>query len=284
MHLVQAEKLAAVGELAAGIAHEVNNPVNFALNSARALRSAVTEVTEEARALLERGETDSAADPSQGDGAERLSREDLEDLAESMPELLGIVTEGLERTQRLVGDLKDFAAPGRRRTADWDVRKSIDATLSLLGYELGNRNVEVSLRCEGTPPRMRADASALNQVFLNLIKNAAEAMEGAGGHISLDVDWDHEFLRIAVADDGPGIPEDARDMLFQPFFTTKEAGRGTGLGLSMSRQIVQAHGGRLTFESRLGEGTTFRMELPLHFTDEEALVAEATRPSSGEEH
>jgi signal transduction histidine kinase len=185
------------------------------------------------------------------------------DLSSETDELIGIVEEGLKRTQRLVGDLRDFALPGGGKHAQVDVAKGLRSTASLLHHDLSSLDVALELDLPADLPRIEADASALNQVFLNLIKNAAEAMEGKGGSVRVRVRREGVVLHIAVADDGPGIPPEVRTMLFEPFFTTKQAGRGTGLGLSIARQIAEAHGGSLDVESTLGEGTTFTLTLPL---------------------
>jgi signal transduction histidine kinase len=151
----------------------------------------------------------------------------------------------------------------RERAAGCDLGKGLCSTIQLLKYGLKERNASVELEIEEGLPTICGDLGALNQVFLNLIKNAAEAFPPAGGSIRVSLCCDDDALVVAVADDGPGIPEDAMPLLFEPFFTTKAAGEGTGLGLSISRKIVVAHGGELEVSSEVGQGARFSVRLPL---------------------
>ncbi|MBW2421970.1 MAG: response regulator [Deltaproteobacteria bacterium] len=264
VRLVQSERLSAVGELAAGVAHEINNPVNFALNAARALEGSFAEVLD----VVERAgslEPDDAAKLSfQATALRDLAEEmGLEDTRATLSELVGIVSEGLKRTHRIVAELRDFAAPDRGMQANVDVRKCIRSTAELLRHALQEARAELELSLPDTLPLIRADSGALNQVFLNLLKNAAEAMEGRGGRIEVELCAQDAEIRIEIRDDGPGIAPEAMERLFEPFFTTKEEGKGTGLGLSMSRQIVAGHEGSLEVKSVPGEGATFIVRLPV---------------------
>lgn len=234
VQLVQSERLAAVGELAAGVAHEVNNPVNFALNAARMLRSEIAEI----QAL------------------------GLQDPTSTLDELGTIIVDGLERTHRLVAELRDFAAPHRAGRVEIDLARGIQSTVSLLRPAFRGHGVEIELAVPEHLPPIQGDPSALNQVLLNLLKNAAEAMESGGGHVRIEADTGAERVEIRICDDGPGIPPEIQSRLFEPFFTTKDAGKGTGLGLSISRRIVDEHGGSLDVTSEPGVGTTFTLSLP----------------------
>jgi signal transduction histidine kinase len=262
--LVQAERLAAVGELAAGIAHEVNNPVNFALNAMKALQGYVQDVQTVAQKVA----------GLMGERPERLGEriQELETLrrdlgfdqnVEALSELGEIVTEGLERTSRLVGDLRDFAAPGGRSSSQVDVGRGLRSTLQLVRHLFHQAGVE--LRDEVAPdlPTLEGDSRALNQVFLNLLKNAAEAFEGRRGHVDVRARSEGGTVVVEIQDDGPGIAPELRERLFEPFFSTKPAGRGTGLGLSISQRIVAEHGGRIELDSEPGRGTTARVWLPV---------------------
>jgi len=241
--LVNSERLAAVGELAAGIAHEVNNPVNFALNAARAMELSVEEL-----------EALSTAEMTEGGEAKEI--------AETIRELSEIVTEGLNRTSVLVADLRDFASGNQgkaRSTVGLD--RGVRSTLHLLGRSAADAGITLEADVDAGVPFVEGDAGALNQVMLNLVKNAIQAV-GSGGRVTVSLHGDDEWVRFSVADDGPGIPEDVLPRLFEPFFTTKDPGEGTGLGLSISRQIARDHGGDLEVESRGGEGATFTLKLP----------------------
>jgi signal transduction histidine kinase len=266
VQLVQSERFAAVGELAAGIAHEVNNPVNFALNAARAMDATVKELRDLANRVtsLDFGHTEQLAREVEELRAEQQSGR-ADDLAATLVELSEIVSDGLKRTHSLVCDLRDFAAVSQshEQVADCDLGKGLRSTIQLLKYGLKERNASVELEIEEGVPTLCGDPGALNQVFLNLIKNAAEAFPPAGGSIQVSLGCEDGTLVVTVADDGPGIPDDAMPLLFEPFFTTKAAGEGTGLGLSISRTIVVAHGGELEVSSEVGRGTRFSVRLPL---------------------
>jgi len=261
VQLVQAERLAAVGELSAGVAHEVNNPLNFARNALATLQSTVEEVRGFAAQLAE---TD-LADPGALEALQREKRTlALEQSAADLGELTGIVTEGLDRTSRLVAELRDFASPRRRGEGEVDLRAGLEGTLRLLGHRLREAGAQVEEDLPAGLPTVPGDAGALNQVFLNLLKNAAEALEGSGGGaLQVSARAEGPALVVRIRDEGPGMDSETRARLFEPFFTTKAAGRGTGLGLSICRRIVSEHGGRIAVESAPGAGTTFAVSLPL---------------------
>ena len=268
VQLAQAERLSAVGELAAGVAHEVNNPVNFAMNSLRTLRDYVDDV----RSVIERI---SALDWSDPRKLERELREleklrkrvEFDDLADSLCELVDIVNEGLERTHRLVGDLRDLAAPAAGRQDGVSLLRGLETTIQLVKHSYRDAGVELEVDLPGALPPVAGDPRALNQVFLNLLKNAAEAFEEPGGTVWVTAEAGESEIQVRFRDDGPGVPADVRARIFQPFFTTKGAGRGSGLGLSISRRIVTEHGGSLELSSEPGQGTTFTVTLPLQGED-----------------
>ncbi len=258
--LVQAERLAAVGELAAGVAHEVNNPMNFAINALRALAAQVEQV----RRLGERAAALDATDPAAlADGTRELERlrRDLD--LESLDELVAIIGEGLERTRRLVGDLRDFAAPGQTTRTDVDVRAGLESTLHLIAHTLRDAGIQLQTDLADRVPRLFGDARALNQVFLNLLKNSTEALRGKGGTVSVFLGEEDGSIVVRVGDDGPGIPPESLGRLFEPFYTTKGAGDGTGLGLAISRRIAIDHGGSIELESSSGKGSCFCVRLPI---------------------
>ena len=259
LRLVQAERLAAVGELAAGIAHEANNPVNFAINAVRELTRQVADLRRfaEAAAALGTGEGAPAAI------AKLRAETGLDEAADALTELASIASEGLERTQRLVGDLRDFAAPGGGARGKVDLRRGLASTAQLLGYSLRQARVELRLELAPDLPSVEGDARALNQVFLNLLKNAVEALEGRGGTIWVSGGREGESVKIEVRDDGPGIAPEALPRVFEPFYTSKLAGQGTGLGLAISRRIAGEHGGSLEARPPAEGGACFVLRLPL---------------------
>lgn len=261
IQVLQSERLAAVGELAAGVAHEVNNPVNFALNSLRTMRKLVQEIVEAAGVLSAVDASDPEKVLAQARALEGLAVPPEETAAE-LKELVGIVTEGLERTSRLVGNLRDLASPTQGVRVPVDLRAGIESTLTLLRRSLDDAGVAVELHLPDEPLRVNADAGALNQVFLNLVKNSAEAMEGRAGTIWIEGSKQDGHVSVVLHDNGPGVSQEARDRLFEPFFTTKVAGRGSGLGLSICQRIVAEHGGTIVLSSPPGEGATFAIRLP----------------------
>ena len=265
VQLVQAERLAAVGELSAGVAHEVNNPLNFARNSLAALRTYVQDLQEVAAAV---GALD-ASDPerlrAQLAEIERKKEEvHFAELSGDMGELVQIVTDGLDRTARLVGDLRDFASPHRGGRIDVDLNGAIESTLQLMAFKLRESGAEVVRDLAADLPAVAGDPAALGQVLLNLLKNAGEAFDGtAGGQISVRSFARDDSVWLQVEDTGPGMDSAVKSRLFEPFFTTKAAGSGTGLGLSMCRRIVAEHGGEISVESSPGAGATFTVRLPV---------------------
>jgi signal transduction histidine kinase len=266
VQLVQSERLAAVGELSAGVAHEVNNPLNFARNSLTALRAYVQDLQDVAAIVGTLGSADPAQLSANLAELERKKSEvRFDELSGDLGELVAIVTEGLDRTSRLVGDLRDFAAPHRGERVPVALNSSLESTLQLTRYMLREKGCEVVLEL-GEPLRpVLGDPSALNQVFLNLLKNAAEALDGQGGGVlTIATVEERGLVQVLVQDDGPGMDSAVKSRLFEPFFTTKEAGEGTGLGLSMCQRIVDEHGGEITIESEPGAGTRVLVSLPAH--------------------
>jgi signal transduction histidine kinase len=264
VRLVQTERLAAVGELAAGIAHEANNPINFASNALRELARRVGDLGAFAERVAGLDWGDPAALHASAAGLAKLREElGIDELVESVAELVGIAGEGLERTQRLVGDLRDFAAPGEGARRPMDLRRGLASSVQLVRHALRQARIELHLDLDPDLPAVEGDPRALNQVFLNLFKNAAEALEGRGGTVWVSARREGDAVRVEIRDDGPGIDPEELPRIFEPFHTTKAAGRGTGLGLAISRRIVSEHGGTLEVESSPGAGARFAIRLPL---------------------
>ena len=268
LQVLQAERLAAVGELAAGVAHEVNNPVNFALNALRALRDHVDAVSEVIRcvAVLDASDPGILAMQVERLGSLRAVSDGLE-LADEMHELVDIVSEGLDRTYSLVGDLRDFAGSGRGSSSLVDLRQGIQSTVKLLRRSFHEAGVTVETDLSEDQLLVRGDPGAINQLLLNLLKNSAEALAGTrDGRIWVHSRREDTWISTTVRDNGPGVRAEARSRLFEPFFTTKGAGRGTGLGLSICRRIASQHGGTILLTSPPGEGASFTVRLPAEGT------------------
>jgi signal transduction histidine kinase len=244
--LIQAEKLAAHGLLAAGVLHEINNPLSFSRGSLSVLKRALTRVKE----------------ASQGTMGPLLG--EVERAAE-------IIQNGHERIAAIVRDLKMFAKRDVEGIKLCDLHQGLDATLSLLRHELGDRITIV--RDYGDIGLVEADSAQINQVFLNLIHNALQAISEFGS-ITIKTWKDGERVFVSIKDTGVGIDSEHLARIFEPFFTTKPVGHGTGLGLSVSHRIVAEHSGQMVVQSFLGRGTEFVIELPARQT---AAAAHAVR-------
>jgi signal transduction histidine kinase len=270
LELRQAQKLESVGRLAAGIAHEINTPIQFIGDSATYLGSAIREllnVLQSSRAELRRA-AEAAGD---SEALARLAEEDevadLEFNEAQAPIAAARIVEGVTRVARIVAAMKAFSHPGFEAASPVDVNKVLADTLIIAGHELKN-HVTVSTDFGVLPP-FDGFAGDLGQAFLNLIVNGAHAIvdrRGAGGPgtIAISTRGDDDAITIQIADNGCGMPPEVEARLFEPFFTTKEVGRGTGQGLSVVRAtIVQKHHGDVTVKSAVGIGTTFTLRLPL---------------------
>ena len=264
--LVHSEKLAALGTLAAGMAHEINNPLAFATNNMAvldrdlALLLAIIARYEQARPALERADPEAAA-------AIGLARDDadLPYLVENLPRLIESTRRGLGRVAQIVKNLRGFAQLDRAEVGEIDVNESIDQGLGLLGDFLARLRIEVTRDFAALPPLECAPAH-LNQVFLNLLMNAMQAIESANradGRITIETALAEDGqIRVEITDNGTGIPPDVLPRIFDPFFTTRAIGQGSGLGLSLGHGIIADHGGTIEVESTVGVGTTFRIRLP----------------------
>jgi len=242
--VLHSEKMASIGQLAAGVAHEINNPIGYVYSNLSTLGGYVEELLAVART------TPSA----QAAGC------DLEFLAEDIPQLMAESREGLDRVKKIVQDLKDFSRSGATDEWEWcDITRGLVSTLNIVHNEL---KYKVTVQNEVQPtPEINCLSSQLNQVFMNLLVNAGQAI-GEKGNIWLRSGHDENAVWIEVEDDGCGIGKEHLNRIFEPFFTTKPVGKGTGLGLSVSYAIVRKHGGEIAVESTPGKGTKFRVNLP----------------------
>jgi len=237
--LMQSDKLKSLGQLVAGVAHELNNPIGFVHANLQLLDEYIEKL---ARANLA-GEVESAAKAR-----------------EAIRKLLSRSREGTERVKQIVMDLRTFSRTDQAEIANADLHEEIDRTIALMEPRLKN-GIEVR-RDYGDIPQVRCYPGQLNQVFLNLLMNACDALEG-GGTVTIRTRRSDLGVRLEFADDGPGVPPEVLSQIFDPFFTTKPVGVGTGLGLSLSHGIIDRHGGRFTVESTWGQGACFGIELPL---------------------
>jgi hypothetical protein len=233
--LVRGEKLASMGRLVAGIAHEINNPVNAVINSLGPLDEAVKRI-------------------AAGEGGSPI------EIAKEAEEILAVVQRGAARTKAIVQALHGYARGDDSVQREVNLARSVDDTLGLLQHRLRKVNVVKDI-----DPRARifGFAGQVDQVLMNLLTNAAQAIGDRGGTISVAAHNQDARVLLTVADDGPGIPKDILPRIFDPFFTTKDVGEGSGLGLSIVHGIIERHGGHIDVESEPGKGTKFAISFPL---------------------
>jgi two-component system NtrC family sensor kinase len=259
--LLQSEKMASIGQLAAGVAHEINNPIGYVHSNIGTLKDYTRSIFK----LLSHYETvleSATLTPEARRNLDELrARLEIDYLSQDLPSLLDESSEGIERVRKIVQDLKDFSHVGHGE--EWissDLHRGLDSTLNIVWNELKYKT-EI-IKDYGPIPPVVCIPSQLNQVFLNILVNAGHAI-AERGTIKISTGSGDEYAWIAISDTGSGIPEDCVARIFDPFFTTKAVGEGTGLGLSLSYSIVQKHGGRIEVESKLNQGTTFRIILPI---------------------
>jgi len=235
-NLVRSEKLASMGRLVAGIAHEINNPVNAVINSLGPLEEVITQLR------------DGACDPKVAEAA-----------TEAL-EILAVVQRGSARTKAIVQALHGYARGDDKTQREVNISRSVEETLGLLAHRLRNVKVERTV-----PPDVRilGFPGQLDQVLMNLLINAAQAMGDKGGTIRVVAENLDTQVLLSIEDDGAGIPPEILNHIFDPFFTTKDVGEGSGLGLSIVHGIIERHGGKIDVQSEVGKGTKFSISFPL---------------------
>ena len=257
--LLQQDKMASIGQLAAGVAHEINNPVGFVSSNLNSLRQYVD-------GLLSLSTAYEAALAAPGDPlvaaalAAKRDEVEIDYLREDLPQLLDECGDGLGRVKKIVQDLKDFSRVDQANWQEADLNVGLESTLNVVRHEVKYK-AEVVKDLAALPPVICL-AAQLNQVFMNLIVNAAHAISDKGT-ITLSSGTEGRWAWVQVGDTGCGMSEDVRRRIFEPFYTTKDVGKGTGLGLSLSFSIVQKHGGVILVRSELGRGSAFRVWLPI---------------------
>lgn len=273
--LLQSEKMASIGQLAAGIAHELNNPIGFVHSNLGTLDGYVRDLMEIIDAYDELATTEATASPLFS--KVRLLREerDFNYIREDIGQLMHESKDGLSRVRKIVLDLKSFAHVGGQEWEWADLHQGLDSTLNIVWNEIKYKSKVV--KEYGDLPKVNCMISQLNQVFMNLLVNASHAIETQGTITLRTFCWNDTAVCIEVSDTGKGIAPEHLTRVFEPFFTTKAVGKGTGLGLSLSYGIVQKHHGRIEVESAVGQGTTFRIIIPIN---QDAGVAELSPEAS----
>jgi signal transduction histidine kinase len=250
--MMQSEKLAAIGQLAAGVAHEINNPLGFVFSNLKTLGEYVRDLIR----IVDEVDTANDLDVVR----ELKQRLDYEYIRSDVGSLLLESEDGIDRVKTIIGALKDFSHIGEEEFKFTDLHRGLETTLNVVNNELKYKAKVV--KEFGDVPLVECIASQINQVALNLLVNAAHAIEQFG-QITIRTGHDDGWAWFEVRDTGKGIEPAVLSRIFEPFFTTKPVGKGTGLGLSLSYNIVQKHNGRIEVDSKLGEGTCFRVWLPV---------------------
>ena len=268
--LIQSEKMSSLGQLVAGVAHEINNPVNF-------ISGNISYANQYAKQLLELIALYQKHCPEEIDEITAFQEEiDIEFIRQDLPKLISSMYMGTERIREIVLNLRNFSRLDESDIKEVDIHEGIDSTLVILKHRFKANNIQL-IKNYGNLPQVECYAGTLNQVFMNLLANAIDALDSDQNHQST-VDGERppgkieiqtevingDRILISIKDNGLGIPAELQSRIFDPFFTTKAVGKGTGLGLSISYQIVvQKHRGSLICKSEPGQGTTFYIEIPI---------------------
>ncbi len=255
--LVHSEKMSSLGQMVAGIAHELNNPINFIYGNSESL----VEYRDDLEKLILEAEKLVGGDPSLLEKFSNMKTQiDYDFVMDDFSKVVKSIRHGSERAAEIIQGLRTFSRLDEAQVKETDIHQDIDMTLTLLRNEYKNR-ITVH-RDFAELPLVPCFASQLNQVYMNILHNAAQAIEGEG-EVWLKTYVKDDMVHVEIKDNGGGIPQKHLAKIFDPFYTTKEIGKGTGLGLSISYGIVERHGGRIEVESEEGKGTTFTIVVPL---------------------
>ncbi len=273
LQLRQSQKIEAIGQLAAGIAHEINTPTQYVGDNTRFLKDAfarITKLLESHDTLLKAAKANAVTPALLSHADEAFAATDVKYLSEQIPAAINETLEGVERISKIVRAMKEFSHPGGKEKAKADINRAIESTVTVAHNEW-RYVADMKLDLDPDLPMVSCFLGEFNQCILNLVVNAAHAIgdvvkqqPGTKGLITVRSRRDHDFAEICLSDTGTGIPLSVRPHIFEPFFTTKEVGKGTGQGLSIVYgNIVKKHGGTVTFETEIGKGTSFVLRLPL---------------------
>ena len=268
--ILQSEKMASIGQLAAGVAHEINNPTGFVSSNLKTLSDYQNDIfsliKEYKKLIADLKEAMATAEypgsiPKQMEQIVALeSKVDINYILDDIPNLIKESQEGTERIKKIVIDLKDFAHPGEQELKYADINKNLDSTLNIVWNELKYKTTVT--KDYGELPEVRCYTQQLNQVFMNLLLNAAQAIEKKG-EIRIATRAVDGQVEIAISDTGSGIPKENLSKIFDPFFTTKDVGKGTGMGLNIAYNIIEKHKGTIEVDSEVGKGATFIIRIPV---------------------
>lgn len=262
--MLQQEKMASIGQLAAGVAHEINNPMGFITSNLNTLGKYLEKLQtfdqQQATQL-----TELLNEEQKGAYQQQRRKAKVDRVFEDIPELLDESLDGARRVRDIVQNLKTFSRVDQAATCEANLNDCIDSTLKIVWNEIKYK-AEVKKEF-GDLPLLKCHPQQLNQVFMNVLVNAAHAINDRG-EISISTRQEQEEVVVAISDNGCGIPAEVKDRIFEPFFTTKAVGKGTGLGMSIAYEIIQTHGGQIEIDSQVGVGTTFTIRFPLQGLDQ----------------
>jgi signal transduction histidine kinase len=267
--ILQSEKMSSIGQLAAGVAHEINNPTGFVSSNLKTLSDYQDDIDGliklyrkflgEIKETRSKEELAAPLKELADSIAEEEDRVDIDFILDDISDLIKESREGTHRIKKIVLDLKDFAHPGEDKLQMADINRNIESTLNIVWNELKYKaNVSKDY---GELPQVSCYPHQLNQVFMNFLVNAAQAIEKSG-EINIVTKSVNSHVEISISDTGSGIPKENLQKIFDPFFTTKEVGKGTGLGLNVAYNIIQKHKGTIDVESEVGKGTKFTIRIP----------------------
>ena len=255
--MVHSEKMRSLGELVAGITHEINNPVNFIYGNLIHLQNYTEDMINLINEICDTAQTQEIKEK-----INQLKKQyDYDFIQEDLPSLIKSCQEGTERTKNIIMDLKNFSRMGENAASSIDLAKEIDTTLNILNNRIKNR-ITVHKDYQPNIPEIDALGGQLNQVFMNILDNATYAIKETG-NIKITMRNDEKYVTIKIEDDGCGMDKKTAEKIFDPFFTTKPVGEGTGLGMSISYKVIKNHNGEISVESEPGKGTAFVIKLPI---------------------
>lgn len=260
--LIQSEKMASLGQLAAGVAHELNNPLGYILSNITTFRSYIESYNK----LIRLYQQLTVAEPGQAIDLQKqitelYRKDDIQFMLDDAMELVSDSIEGAMRLRDIIGSLRRFSHPDRGQLETLAINDVLESTVKIIWSEIKNKTT-VNYQLSATPLMVRANPSQISQVFLNLLMNASQAMDKVGAQITITTEDDAHRVKISIADNGTGMSNATLKRIFEPFYTTKDVGKGTGLGLSLTKAIIEEHQGQIEVESTLGTGSCFTIWLP----------------------